>query len=316
MNNIIVSLKREYWEYRRVALGLPIILSVLLVLASLMATMSHHYGDGLGSTEQQQTETHVSGGQGSVNSACWGSSENVEAESTFNPVSYLAEVKAETPSRFMAFYIGLAWLVGLFYLLSSLYQDRKDNSILYWKSLPVSETQNVVLKFAFGILGFATISIFIGWLVYAILWALDLGLVACVNGGDDWHYIDRTFDVGRLLLAPWAVLFCGLLWGAPVFAYVLMVSSMARRLPFFLLVLPPLVLSIVERIVFGSKHIGDFIVNHMPFNVVHPVGHGAQVSQIWQTFMIDSLPSLLLGLMIAGLFLIVAVRYRNRHFEL
>ena len=308
MRKLIVSLKREYWEYRRIALGLPIILSILIILASSMATMSHHYGDKVLKSDAQQ--------MASIDTGCWGKNEDAEADSKFDAAAYLAEVKAETPSRFMAFYIGVAWLVGLYYLLSSLYRDRKDSSVLYWKSLPVSETENVLLKLVFGVFGFASISILIGWLVYCLLWIFNLDLVACVNGGNEWHHIDRIFDAGRLLLAPWVVLFCGLLWGAPVFTYVLMVSSMARRLPFFLLVLPPLVLAIVERIVFGSRHIGEFVISHTPFSVVHPMGHGAQAGDVWQTFMIDSLPSMLLGLFVSVLFLLVAVHYRSHRFEL
>ena len=309
MQSLKVSVQREYWEYRKVIIGLPVIFSILVILASLMATMSYRFSD---TTAQEITQSQ----DGSPPSACMaGMSDEIDAQ-PFDLTTYLAEVKAETPSRFVALYIGLAWLLGLYYLLGSLYRDRRDHSILYWKSLPVSETQNVLVKLLFGVLGFAGVSILIAWLVYSLLWLFGLGAVACVNGGEHWQYIDRVFDANRLLFAPCVLLLCGLLWGAPIFAYVMWVSSRARRMPFLSLLLPPLVLAVLERIIFSTTHFSQFVINHMPFSVIHPVAHGAHIGEVWQTFMLDSFGSLVLGLVIALVLLVFTVRNREHRFEL
>ena len=42
-------------------------------------------------------------------------------------------------------------IVGFFYALDSLYADRRDRSVLFWKSLPLSDAETVLSKFAVAI---------------------------------------------------------------------------------------------------------------------------------------------------------------------
>ena len=39
-------------------------------------------------------------------------------------------------------------IVGFFYCIDSLYADRRDRCVLFWKSLPLSDAETVLSKFA------------------------------------------------------------------------------------------------------------------------------------------------------------------------
>jgi ABC-2 type transport system permease protein len=55
----------------------------------------------------------------------------------------------DTPYVFAAALImGTGFIVGIFYSLDALYGERRDRSILFWKSLPVSDLTTVLSKFA------------------------------------------------------------------------------------------------------------------------------------------------------------------------
>src|SRR5206468_10746510 len=50
-----------------------------------------------------------------------------------------------------ALIMGTALIVGIFYCLDALYGERRDRSILFWKSLPVSDVMAVLSKLAIPI---------------------------------------------------------------------------------------------------------------------------------------------------------------------
>jgi len=68
------------------------------------------------------------------------------------------------------------------------------------------------------------------------------------------------------------------LWYAPIAGYLLLVSAWARRNPFLWAVLPPLILSVAERIALGSRQVSDFLTYRLGgvwYNLVHNVQTGA-----------------------------------------
>jgi len=147
-------------------------------------------------------------------------------------------------------------LVLTFYLLDSLYAERKDRSILFWKSLPVSDGLTVVAKFLmavvvvpFGVLVLAAVChvlLFLAWQVGVATGRLPPVLV--------WNTVMWLKVEGVMLLS----LVLGALWYAPVAASFLLVSAWARRSPIMWVTLAPIVAIVVEW-KFGTHYVANFL---------------------------------------------------------
>jgi ABC-2 type transport system permease protein len=105
-----------------------------------------------------------------------------------------------------------------------------------------------------------------------------------------------------------------MLWYAPVYAWLLLLSAWARRAPFLWAVLPPLAIAIFEKVAFRSSHFVEFLqdrvgggnesVNQMQGNVLDPGMHLTPGA-----FLAD--PGLWIGLVFAAIFLVAAARLRR-----
>jgi len=149
-------------------------------------------------------------------------------------------------------------IVGFFYSLDSLYADRRDRSVLFWKSLPLSDAETVLSKFAVAVVVIPLI---------ATLGALLAQLMVAAGGA---AMLELAGASGRIMWQPEAllggmavaVLWCitAVLWYSPVVAYLMLASAWAPKGPFLWAVLPPVAISVFESVVLGSKYAGTFFV--------------------------------------------------------
>lgn len=150
-----------------------------------------------------------------------------------------------------------AFIVNLFYCLGALHNERRDRSILFWKSLPVSDLTTVLAKASVPMLGLPVI-------VFICVVATQLAMVLLHAALMLAHGLSPAPLWERLpLVRLWGVLAYGLIaggiWYAPVYAWLLLVSAWAKRNPFLWAVLPPLVLSVFEKIAVGTNNLGNLI---------------------------------------------------------
>ncbi len=304
MNKLILGFKREYWEYRRMIMIVPLIFSVLVILASAAATYSQKYERAQSGTHHQSEPAQMQDEQA------------IKPANVMAPDEIKNEMRKRTPVEFVGFYIGLAWLTSIIYLLSTLYSDRKDKSVLYWKSLPVSETRNALIKLVFGAVVFPLVALAVAWVVYLLLAMLGLGAVKSIDSGENWEFVERTVIAVRLFIWPLVAIFLGLIWGAPLFCYTLMVSAMSKRSPFLLFILPPIVIAALEGIFFSSSYLAGFFFGHFPFVVLAEFAHASSVGALLNLFFIERGAGLFMGLLLAAAFFVTAIWYRNNRFEI
>lgn len=148
-------------------------------------------------------------------------------------------------------------VVSFFFCLSALNSERRDRSILFWKSLPVSDTTTVLAK-AFVPLAIVPL-IVLGTVIATQLIMLLLGTVVLAATGTGASVIWSGWPLAQFELTMLYVLVTGVLWYAPIYGWLLMVSSWARRVAFLWAVLPWLGLFILEKIAFGTDYVGSFI---------------------------------------------------------
>jgi ABC-2 type transport system permease protein len=216
-------------------------------------------------------------------------------------------------------------LVSSFYLMDCLYTERKDRSILFWKSLPVSDATTVLSKFLVGVvvlpLGVYVLAAVSGVLFQA-LWSIRVSSQSLPDIAVGWNTVAWLKVQGLML---YGVIVC-ILWFAPVAAALVLVSAWVRKNVFLWTTLPPVIAIIVERAAFGTRHIVD-LLNYRTFSGVwsvlgvdpHPpesIHHGQVVSlanlfdnvEMSKAFLnID----LWLGLAVAAALLFAAIRIRR-----
>ncbi|HXU34733.1 MAG TPA: ABC transporter permease [Thermoanaerobaculia bacterium] len=208
------------------------------------------------------------------------------------------------------------FLVGLFYSLDALYGERRDRSLLFWKSLPVSDRTTVLSKASIPLGVLPGIAFALSLVTFFTLLLLST-LVLLGNGISP----ARLWTEVRFVQEPLIMIY-GLtvhaLWFAPIYAWLLLVSAWARRTPVLWAALP-LALPLFERIAFRTSFFGSLLKYRVTGAMseafaVAPNRPGAGtldgLSQLTPLRFLSA-PGLWVGLFFAAFFLTAAVRLRR-----
>jgi len=231
-----------------------------------------------------------------------------------DPVKQRAAIEAPYDMAAMMM-IFVVFIVGVFYCLDALHGERRDRSILFWKSLPVSDLTTVLSK--------ATIPLVIlPLLAFAITVCVQVVMLLMTSANLLGHGVSPATTWAHFpVFQSWFVLLYGLvvlaLWHAPIYGWLLLVSGWARRATFLWAVLPLLAIGIFERITFGTSYFGAFVKHRLM-----GFGPGAFDFQGRDHPTIDSLsqltpgtylssPGLWIGLVFAVAFLALTIRLRR-----
>ena len=210
------------------------------------------------------------------------------------------------------------FIVGIFYCLDALYGERRDRSVLFWKSLPVSDVTSVLSKVIvpMAILPLLTLVIVLATQLIMLLLS-TVALLPSGLAGTTWQLLPWP----RLSLILLYGLVTSALWEAPVFAWLLLVSSWAKRATFLWALLPWLAISAIEKLAFDTTFFIRMLVRRLTggfeegFVVVHypKETHVPIVDRLVQLDPLKffSSPGLWIGLIIAAGFLIAAIRLRR-----
>jgi ABC-2 type transport system permease protein len=207
------------------------------------------------------------------------------------------------------------FIVGVFYCLDALHGERRDRSILFWKSLPVSDLTTVLSKVTIPLVVLPLVSFAIIVITQVIM--LLMTSVVLVFHGMSPVSTWTSFPVFQ----NWLVVLYGLiaiaLWHAPIYGWLLLVSGWARRATFLWAVLPLIAINILERIAFNTSHFASMMMDRlMGFapNAFDFQGHGKptidSLAQLTPGRYLST-PGLWIGLAFAALFLTAAIRLRR-----
>jgi len=204
-----------------------------------------------------------------------------------------------------------AFIVGFFYCLDALYGERRDRSILFWKSLPVSDVTTILSKAFIPLLVLPAI-VFAIIVVTQFIVLLISSAVLMPSGlaGTTWQNFD-LFQQSLILLYGLIVI---ALWHAPVYGWALLISGIARRATFLWAALPPVAIAIFEKVTFNTSYFWDLLKNRLG-----GAGDTAFTFQMHRGLSIDQLtplrflstPGLWIGLIFAAAFVIAAIQLRR-----
>lgn len=160
-------------------------------------------------------------------------------------------------------FLFIMFLVSVNYLLGCLYSDRKDKSILFFKSMPVSEWQEVLCKLGVASLIVPVVFLAASMITQMLSMALAMLLVWRMDGAPV-EMVLNNIQPGSLLLNQVAGSLVWVLWTVPVYAWLMLSSAAAKRSPFLLAIAIPIGLAIAEEILVGSHLVLSAIGGHMP----------------------------------------------------
>ena len=214
----------------------------------------------------------------------------------------------ETPFVFASLLLMFSTMVvSVFYSVDALYGERRDRSVLFWKSMPVSDWTTVLAKFSIPLLVLPLLTFAVTFL--AQLFMLALGLLRV--GGGLWSHLG-------LMEMWWGELFHMVafhgIWWAPFWGWFLLASAWSRRAPLLTAVLPPLVIAYVEKIAFGTDRFAQWVMFRFVGGMEGPKPNPMSTGMLmpitpWQ-FITDI--HLWTGLVMCALCLALAVYFRRQ----
>jgi ABC-2 type transport system permease protein len=205
-------------------------------------------------------------------------------------------------------------IVGAFYCLDALYGERRDRSILFWKSLPVSDSATVLSKASIPLVVLPLLTVAITATTHMIM--LLLSSAALLGSGLPLAtlWAEVSWSHLSLLLLYHLVIVHGL-WHAPFYGWLLMVSSWAKRAPFLWAVLPPLAFGIVEKIAFNTRYFADLLLYQLngggKMSSAAPGSAPIEMLGHFEPGKLLSTPGLWIGLAVTAACLAAAVRLRR-----
>jgi len=232
ITHLLALLKREIWEHRAIYVT-PIAIAGIVVLGTLTALM--FAGDFA-----KELDVAMFGAQ------------NIAGET---------ERRAVLSGLFFGssglFFLALG-ILTVFYSLDSLYAERKDKSILFWRSLPVTDAETVVSKLltALVVLPAATI---VAVMATHIMNLILTSIWVSMKGGDAglliWGSVSLFSDWLSLLIIVYATA----IWMSPFIGWFLFVSAYSKRSPFMLAFLPLVALPMLEGIFMRSSEFAQVV---------------------------------------------------------
>ena len=212
-----------------------------------------------------------------------------------------------------ALIMATALIVGVFYSVDALYGERRDRSALFWKSLPVSDLTTVLAKASIPAVVVPLLAFAITVATQFVMLLLSSAVLAARGQSVAALWTQLSFFRMSLLLL-YHLVTAHVLWYAPFYGWLLLVSAWARRAPFLWAFLPPLAIGYFEKVAFNTSHFGTLLQQRLMGSAEAITAPGAlptdPMTQVTPGHFLSS-PGLWIGLAIAAAFLAAAVRLRR-----
>lgn len=206
------------------------------------------------------------------------------------------------------------FVVGVFYCLDALNGERRDRSILFWKSMPVSDRLTVFSKAGIPLVVQPLLSFVLALFAQCLM--LMWSTIVLAGAGMSPVSLWSRVPIAQLTFVMFYGLLVHTLWYAPIFAYLLLISAWAKRAMILWAVLPFFVVGAIEHIVFHTSAVADLLKYRFAgamteaFRVnaaTQPVNSAGDLAPI--NFLCT--PGLWLGLIFAAACLAGAIRLRR-----
>jgi len=244
---LTTSIKKEIWEYQKIFLWVPVIIAAIIIMTPVLGHILSDSPQLFNSEVMQELA-------------------KMQSDKNIAKISY-----GFIAALFVPFML-VANLVQIHYLIACLFDERRDLSILFWRSLPVSDAMSIGVKLLVGavilpavFLLAATLTLLI-FIALAFIYCSVLSLSFDISLWGFWANINIVSNV----LSMWLNLLPYTLWLLPLYAWLMLVSMFSTKAPLLWAILPVVVLLLVESFIvhyfhFNSGFIGPFLMDYFSF---------------------------------------------------
>jgi len=229
IGNQLALIRRELWEHRSLYV-VPCVVAIVIVLVEITG------------------QTAVSAFGKHIDMALLGAT-NIGVNERAAVISALMAVMS-------SLFVIEMWILTIFYSLDSLYAERKDKSILFWRSLPITDAETVISKLltALVVIPLITLAVIaVTHLLVLLITSIWVGM----RGANAWHLIWDAVPLVDNWAATFILLLALAIWLSPFVGWFLLVSSYTRRSPLLMAMLPIILLPMLERSILKSTLLFD-----------------------------------------------------------
>lgn len=206
--------KREFWEHRGGFLWTPVITGGIFLLLNIMGVIT----------------AEVLGAQHGIRIGASGGLKQIIANMDAGDMSQVGMALDLAMYSAMGLLIVVLGFVVFFYCLGALYDDRRDRSVLFWKSLPISNISTVLSKVVSATVVAPVIVVIVG-IIVGMLQLLILAITLSFHGVNVWQLLMLAHPF-RVMVNLIGYIPLYVLWALPAVGWLLLCSAWARSKPF------------------------------------------------------------------------------------
>ena len=248
---------REWREHKGVFIWPPVVLFVLMLLVALSFSVFGEYSaTEISVSKQHELQEKLGDGADSAGVVESMTALALDAAgSTDEELTYkLRRIQRAVAEPFRFVFV----VVAFFVLVGSVYDERKDRSVLFWKSMPVSDLQCIAGKAVFVLWLAPIVTIIVTALAQFFVVAFSAMFVEDGMAGRVWQLSGVWSNPPQLVVQ---YLLFGL-WALPVAGWIVLVSAFANRLPILWLVGVPWGIVLAENLVAGDSWFSRLVAGH------------------------------------------------------
>ena len=202
----------------------------------------------------------------------------------------------------------------LAFSLSTFFDERKDKSIIFWRSLPISDAYTVFSKLIVAtivaplliipaLLFLHLVSVTAGSVFFAVS---DLFPFSWAWKAYPW------FDWIRVIFSLWMQT----LWTLPIITWIMLAGAYSRK-PVVAAILPPVVIVLVEQVALSSNLFFNFLLERLqPWSRASSFPkeyENLAVSEMSDIPLLFSLHEFWIGILISGIFIYLTIYFRSKN---
>ena len=234
MNRFLWLIRRELWEARVVWIAPAILAGIVIIAAVIAALASHPIEFGLGDAQLADMQEGLTSAK-------------------LDAIAGVSLAGVAVPFFIMVLF------TQFFYAVDALFGERRERSILFWKSLPISDAETVLSKLAIGAVVMPAVATAAAYVAQFGVCAAAAAKLSAVSGMQAHLWSPAVW--GDVLLLDLYVMTASMLWCVPLVAFNLLISAAVPRSPFAFAILLPLAAALAEWLVFHTRYVWRTLID-------------------------------------------------------
>jgi ABC-2 type transport system permease protein len=240
------SIKKELWEFSGMLKWVPITLAGVFIFIPLLSLM-------LNGIDTQAVLVELKGIVAEVNKLT-----ELEQSGRMSEIFFVSAIALFSP------FIAIGFIVQVYYFVTCLFDERRDQSVMFWRSLPVSDEMTIASKLLTGAVVIPVIFFAAATVLMVLMVVLAIVACAILSIGFDislWSMLASAnilSGVGYI----WLTLLPIAIWLLPLYSWLMLASIYANKAPFLWAVLPIVALLVIETIVVHYLHLSEPFFGH------------------------------------------------------